>query len=291
MHLPRIIVLSGGGVKAVAHIGALQRLEAAGTLAAVRTWVGLSAGAITALGVCLGYSLASLHDICDRFDFAALQDPAPQGFLAFLDNYGIDTGEKLTRFVAALLTVRGFGADLTFAQLAEATKKELRVVATNMTTGRAVIYSAATTPDARVVDGVRASMSLPFYFWPHRDAAGHLLVDGGVHGFYPMNTLSVEEQKHALGIFIMQNVDEWKDTGPDSYILRLYEITSQAKSELLASAHKERTIVIKTPPISMIEFSLTVEQRTALYDSGTAAADTFLEGLKRRPRRRNSLSA
>ncbi len=288
MHLPHTIVLSGGGVKAVAHIGALQRLEADGALAAVRTYVGLSAGAITALGVCLGYSLASLHDICSNFDFAALQDPAPQGFLSFLDNYGIDTGEKLSRFIAAILTVRGYSAETTFADLAGG-RKALRVVATDMTTGQPTVYSAATTPTARIVDGVRASMSLPFYFWPHRNEAGHMLVDGGVHGFYPMNLLSVEEQAHALGIFIMQNVGTWTESGPDSYILRLYEITSQSKAELLVAAHKERTIVIRTPPISMIEFSLTAEQRTALYDAGAAAADEFLVRWHARPRRRHSI--
>lgn len=291
MHLPHTIVLSGGGVKAVAHIGALQRLEAAGALAAVRTWVGLSAGAITALGVCLGYSLAAMHDICGRFDFAALQNPAPQGFLAFLDNYGIDTGEKLTRFIAAFITVRGYSADLTFAQLAATTRKSLRVVATNMTTGQPVVYSESKTPAARIVDAVRASMSLPFYFWPHRDEVGDMLVDGGVHGFYPMNLLSVEEQRHALGIFIMQNVGAWTESGPDSYILRLYEITSQSKAELLVSAHKDKTIVIRTPRISMIEFSLTAEQRAALYDAGADAATNFLASYGRRPRRRHSISA
>ncbi len=283
--LPRVIVLSGGGVKAVAHIGALNTLKAAGHLAAVRTWVGLSAGALIAFGICLGYSLEALHDICERFDFAALQDPAPQGFLAFIDHYGIDTGERLNRFVQALLTIKGYSPDMTFGQL---TGPRLRVIATDMKTGTPVIFSAATTPDARLVDGLRASMSLPFYFWPATGADGRMLVDGGVHGCYPMNTLTVEEQRHALGILLTQELGEWQEEGPDSYVLRLYEIASTAKDDLVARAHTANTIRVLTPRISMVKFSMTVADRAALYAAGVRGAETYLQGL-RVPRRRKSI--
>jgi predicted acylesterase/phospholipase RssA len=289
MHLPRIMVMSGGGVKAVAHIGALKTLEAAGCLAAVRTWVGLSAGALIAFGICLGYSLAALHDICERFDFAALQDPAPEGFLSFLDNYGIDTGERLSRFVQALLTIRGFSADLTFGGLAATGAPVLRVVATDMVTGAPLIFSATQTPNERLVDGLRASMSLPFYFWPVRGPTGNMLVDGGVHGLYPINLLSVEERKHALGIMLTQELGQWTGaSGPDAYVLRLYEIASAAKNELVAQAHAGQTIRVVTPKISMVEFTLTAEQRTELYQSGVRAATGYLARLRGFRRRRNS---
>jgi predicted acylesterase/phospholipase RssA len=288
--LPRIMVLSGGGVKAVAHIGALKTLEASGTLVAVRTWVGLSAGALISFGICLGYSLTSLHDICERFDFAALQDPAPEGFLSFLDNYGIDTGERLSRFVQALLTIRGHSSDMTFAALAATGAPTLRIVATDMTTGRPIIFSAAETPDVRLVDGLRASMSLPFYFWPVSGPTGNMLVDGGVHGLYPINLLSVEEQKHALGIMLTQELGEWTGaSGPDAYILRLYEIASSAKNELVAQAHAGQTIRVVTPKISMVEFTLTAGQRKELYESGVRGAEAYLAGLRGVRRRRCSI--
>lgn len=288
MHLPRIMVLSGGGVKAVAHIGALKTLEAAGYLAAVRTWVGLSAGALIAFGLCLGYSLAALHDICERFDFAALQDPAPNGFLAFLDHYGIDTGEKLGRFVQALLTIRGYSADMTFGELAAVRQTALRVVATDMNSGQPVIFSAATTPDSRLIDGLRASMSLPFYFWPVHES-GRMLVDGGVHGSYPINLLPAEERQHALGILLTQELGSWQEEGPDSYVLRLYEIASLAKTQLIAAAHHANTIRVVTPRISMVQFSLTAADRAALYEAGVQGAQNWLRRLNTERRRRKSI--
>ncbi len=64
MKLPRTIVLGGGGVKAIAHIGALQELNDLGLLQLVRKYVGLSAGSLVAFGMVLGYTIAALKDIC-----------------------------------------------------------------------------------------------------------------------------------------------------------------------------------------------------------------------------------
>lgn len=279
--------MSGGGIKAVAHIGALQRLEAAGYLAAARTWVGLSAGALVAFGICIGYTLPELNDICSRFNFAELQDPAPHGFLSFLDHYGIDTGDKLYRFIHALLTVRGLSPDLCFRDLP--TKRELRIVATNMTSGQPVVYSASTTPDIKIADALRASMSLPFYFWPVNNEAGDMLVDGGVHGLYPMHVLADNEKPHALGILLNAAVDRWSEEGPDTYIHRLYSIINHSWANLFAEMYADQTINVNTPHISMIKFTLDATDRKTLWDSGAQAADTFIAARKVQRRRRASL--
>lgn len=291
MRLPHIIVLGGGGVKAIAHIGALKVLDDQGYLKLVRKYVGLSAGSLVAFGMALGYSINALKDICERFDFAVLQEPAPDGFLSFIDNYGIDTGEKLVSFLKALLTIKGFSPELTFDGLKKASPihKELAVVASNLSTGQPVVFSSESTPMCRLIDALRASMSLPFYFWPvHLEDGLH--VDGGVHGLYPMNLLTEEEQNNALGIILLQNIDNWnKFDGPDSYILRLYEITSHSKSKLLYDRYKDNTICINTPPISSIKFGLSVDERKQLYDAGSRAVIEFLSAPYIKIKRRASI--
>jgi hypothetical protein len=118
-----------------------------------------------------------------------------------------------------------------------------------------------------------------------------MLVDGGVHGLYPINLLTVEEQKHALGIMLTQELDQWTGaSGPDAYILRLYEIASAAKNELVAQAHAGQTIRVVTPKISMVEFTLTAAQRVELYQSGVFAATAYLARLRGTRRRRASIS-
>lgn len=294
MRLPRTIVLGGGGVKAIAHIGALHALAMKNHLRLVKKFVGLSAGSLVAFGMCLGYTIGALKDICERFDFAVLQEPAPDGFLSFIDNYGIDTGEKLVRFLQALLTIKGYPADLTFEGLkAMKGPYALEVVASNLTSGLPVIFSATKTPEVKIVDALRASMSLPFYFWPVH-IGDSLLVDGGVHGLYPMNLLTPEEQKEALGIILLQSIGTWnKFDGPDAFILRLYEITSQSKSVLLYERYKDNTIRITTPPISSLKFGLSTEERKKLFDAGLKAVDNYIkehsEAVRLSRRRRASI--
>ena len=49
MRIPPLrIVLSGGGIRAVAHSGALKALEEKGMLVAVKEYIGLSAGGLIA---------------------------------------------------------------------------------------------------------------------------------------------------------------------------------------------------------------------------------------------------
>jgi predicted acylesterase/phospholipase RssA len=290
MFLPHTIVLGGGGVKAVAHIGALTVLEKAGHLRLCRHYVGLSAGALVAFGLCLGYPLPTLHDLCERFDFAALQDPAPEGILSFLDNYGIDTGERLSKFLAALLTIRGYPSNITFGGLkTHGAPKRLTVVATNMTTGRPAIFNAELTPDFKVIDALRASMGIPFYFWPVRSPQG-ILVDGGIHALYPMNMLSAEERAKALGIVLMPDLTEnWIDDGPDSYVMRLYELASTTKTGILYEMFKERTIRVITPAIRLTQFSLSAEQRHTLYRAGYESAQLYIKEHCSTIRRRKSI--
>ncbi len=277
MKLPHIIVLGGGGVKAIAHIGALQALDETSSLRFVRKYIGLSAGSLVAFGMVLGYTIAALKDICERFDFAVLQDPAPEGFLSFIDNYGIDTGERLVRFLQALLTIKGLPADLTFDGLrAVRPQLQLEVVASNLSSGEPAIFSSTSTPNCRVVDALRASMSLPFYFWPVH-IGDDLYVDGGVHGLYPMNLLPPKEQSEALGIILLQHIDKWNQfDGPDSFILRLYELASTSKSRLLYDRYADNTICIKTPAISSIQFGLSAKDRCFLYENGYKAAKKYI---------------
>lgn len=277
MFLPHTIVLGGGGVKAVAHIGALTALEEVGHLKLARHYVGLSAGALVAFGIALGYPLPTLHDLCERFDFAALQDPAPEGILSFLDNYGIDTGERLAKFLSALLTIKGYPSNITFRELNGRAAKRLTVVATNMTTGKPAVFNAETSPDFKVIDALRASMGIPFYFWPVRTPEG-ILVDGGVHALYPMNMLSLTERALALGIVLMPDLTEhWVDDGPDAYVMRLYELASTTKTGILYEMFKERTIKVITPAIKLTQFSLTVEQRHTLYRAGYESAKLYIK--------------
>jgi predicted acylesterase/phospholipase RssA len=67
--IPYRIYLSGGGICAIGHVGALVELANHIPLKAVKEWMGVSAGSLVAMCLSIGFTLDELYDICIRFDF------------------------------------------------------------------------------------------------------------------------------------------------------------------------------------------------------------------------------
>jgi NTE family protein len=97
----------------------------------------------------------------------------------------------------SLLKQKQLPASLTFQQLHEHSPAAptLRCFATDLTCCTAREFSYKKTPNVRIVDALRASMSLPLYFTPVPDPeTGHLLSDGALLDTYPMAFLRDDER-------------------------------------------------------------------------------------------------
>ena len=68
------LVFEGGGVKGVAYVGALEKLEERNILSEIERVGGTSAGAITALLVGLNYSPEEIRDKMLGLDFSHFLD-------------------------------------------------------------------------------------------------------------------------------------------------------------------------------------------------------------------------
>ena len=87
---PRRIVLSGGGIRALAHVGALTVLDKKGLLKSVKEYVGVSAGAFVGFSLMLGYTLSELRTLCALFDFSVLRHFEPEAAFEFPTSFGFD---------------------------------------------------------------------------------------------------------------------------------------------------------------------------------------------------------
>jgi hypothetical protein len=59
---------------AIAHVGALIELSNHIPLKAVKEWMGVSAGSLMAMCLCIGFTLKELEDFCVRFDFTNIKE-------------------------------------------------------------------------------------------------------------------------------------------------------------------------------------------------------------------------
>ena len=290
---PYRIALSGGGIKGFAHIGVLECLEQHGMLRAVREYVGISAGALCALCLCIGCSLPELRNMILLLDFGLIRDIDPETALNFSETFGIDTGANLAKLLTAILKSKKIPQGCSFAELeAKSLGPSLRVFATNINRCRAEEFSARLTPDVDVCFAVQASMSIPVYFTPLRHpVSSHMYLDGGILCSSPFHYLSEEEKAHTLSIVFG---DSHK---PRESIETLLEFLSQVyystdfdHSVGLKNSWPKQTITVPCAGINTIDFEANHEEKERIITAGYKAAEAFLRTPGRPPVRRFSLS-
>ena len=169
-----VLVLSGGGMKAMAHVGALHALTECGIAPAeiIATSGGALVGALAAGG--LGYE--ELVRLVTGIRSEDLVVPARADvLLRGLGAASVLRSAPLRELLARLLPVNDF------ARL----RLPLRITATDLDSGELVVFGAAGRTDCSVAQAVYASMALPVYFPPAR-IGGRRYADGGIRAALPL---------------------------------------------------------------------------------------------------------
>jgi predicted acylesterase/phospholipase RssA len=275
---PRRLALSGGGVRAVAHVGALKVLEANGYLRCLDEIMGVSAGALFALMVTLGYTLSEIETLGLQFDFTMLRNPDADVFLLFHETFGMDRGDSLERLLASILRHKGYSAETTFADISTL-KPRFRCFATDIDSAVSREFSAAVSPGVRVIIAVRASMSIPIYYTPVTDPeTGALLMDGGVIDNVPIGHIPFVENCWSLLFTLPLTQQPRKDTKND-----ISQVLTDMYASIVANryTHHMRLYtgsLIKIPcgDVSPIHFDITVEERQVIIECAAKATENFL---------------
>ncbi len=294
---PRWYVFSGGGMRGLSYIGALEVLGF--NKASNRAYAGVSIGALVAFLCYIGKTTSELRAIAYDLDFASLQHVDEDTVLGILDTCGIDDGAGLAAFLERLLITAGFKPSATFGDLVGPTcASALRVYATRLADGVLVEFSRRASPGVRVVDALRASMALPLYFTPVV-IDGVAYVDGGLVNNYPMDTLTATEQRSAVGFLLrkdggtpfnyhgvvyqqnssMMNESEALFIGYAKQLLRIIGI-DRYRAQL--KRFERQTLLIDCSDIDVLDFSMTRADKERIIEKGAEAMRTFL--AKRWPR-------
>ena len=172
MTVPAVaVVLSGGGAKTTAHLGAARALAEAG-LAPAR-YVATSMGAVIAAGLAAGMEHATmLQRLTEVGRRGIVRDPlAP---VAGMFARSLLRPGPFRRVIEELVPVRGF------AEL----RVPLTVSVVDLDTGELLLFGAG-GDDAPLIDVLCASCALPLYFPPVK-LAGRRCGDGGLRGVLPL---------------------------------------------------------------------------------------------------------
>jgi NTE family protein len=277
LHIPpRRLVFSGGGIRILAYLGALEVLEEKGMLNRLREICGVSAGALLSLMLALGYSLRVLRRFCFEYDFSNVRSIEPEIAILFMETFGVDDGQKLRGLICKILKHKGFGPEATFQDLAERGCLQLKLWASDIQTATLLEFSAKTTPTFSVVTALHASMAIPLYFHPvPHPTTGHFLVDGGVFDNYPISNFTEEEISDTLGFTFelgqipmpIQDVQGFIGMIVAGYYMPAYQRVIQQ--------YRHRTVVISCGEFPALHFEATLEEKQWLVALGRQATETW----------------
>ena len=282
---PKIgLVLSGGGAKGMAHIGALKVIEEAGIK--LDYIGGSSMGAIVGALYASGYSAAELDSMFISTNFGSLiQDNLPRSAKTF---YEKEDSERYSltlpfdNFKVSVPPAYSGGQNIynEFVRLLYHVKdiddfKKLPIpfvcVATDVETGKQVVLDSGYLPEA-----ILASGTLPSLFEPSI-IDGKVLIDGGVVNNYPIDEVL------AMGADIIIGVDVQHGLSDRDALLSATEILLQVNNYRTVSdmkQKKEKTDVYIKPEIeqyTVIEFNKSKE----IIQSGVDAAKLNFEELQK----------
>ena len=277
------LVLSGGGAKGLAHIGALKVIEDAGVT--IDYIGGTSMGAIVGALYASGYSADQLDSIFRNTNLTSLiQDNLPRDAKTFYEKedseryaltlpfndfklsfpQGLSSGQNIYNALVQLLfnvkDVRDFN--------------ELPIpffcIATNVETGKEVMLNKGYLPKA-----ILASGTFPSLFQPS-ELEGEVLIDGGVLNNYPV------EELRAMGADFIIGVDVQHGLRDRASLMSATEILLQINNFRTIKDMERKSVLtdIYIKPamdkFSVIDFAL----KNTIINTGKDAALEHEEALK-----------
>ena len=152
-----------------------------------------------------------LENVEEKIIQALLHLELYRELFSFNECGGFYAGDKALNWFRDRLVQKGMAADVTWADFAKKTGKDVSVVTTDVTDKEMVVLNARTAPNVPVAESVRMSMSIPFVWremiWKpewgtyrllngsgqmvERVKASHIFVDGGVLSNFPLRLIAL----------------------------------------------------------------------------------------------------
>jgi NTE family protein len=182
------LVLGGGGLKGMSHIGAYRALEEAGVQPA--GIVGTSIGALIGASIASGMSSMEMSEIAlglKRRDIARLNRGAV--WINGIRELSVFRGEILREYFEEVLPDEGWGAlDI-----------PVLINAVDLGDGSLQWFGPGDRGDVSLLDAVYASAALPV-FYPPFEFGGRAYIDGGISRSLPVDKAQEEGAKRILAI-------------------------------------------------------------------------------------------
>ncbi|KOP76453.1 hypothetical protein AMS61_19600 [Bacillus sp. FJAT-21351] len=284
-------VFSGGGIKGLALIGALQALEEKGLI--FRRLAGTSAGSIICAFVAAGYTSEEIVEMMNEIELSSFLDQRmsflPSSLTKWLFLYwkmGLYKGERLEKWISEKLRSRGIR---TFADLPD---QSLRIIASDLTNSTMLVLpddlpKYQIDPNRfSVARAVRMSCSIPYFFEPVKlkSTPSSLIVDGGVLSNFPIFLFDDDKslkKRPVIGVKLSPK-DEERERNKIKNAVGLFSALFETMKDAhdarhISKRHEKNIIFLPVNQVFATEFTLTEERKEELIVFGKKRTRAFLK--------------
>lgn len=267
------LILQGGGIKGLAHIGALEVLK--GHYNFTR-FAGTSAGAIVAILLAAGFDISELRNIIYSTSFSDFKDSnLARGLFRLRRKRGIYEAKKFRDWLDNILA-RKLNS---YSNLSlEGLKHPVEVYA--CTRKKTLIFDSTNESMKKYAASyaARCSMAIPIVFTPEY-YEGELVYDGGLKHNLPIQVF-LKNHPHINFLALSFGPEVYSFKPLKNTLLGLVgniisAISSSTKRESIAE-YEDKTVNINTDPISTMKFEITNKEKEYLLEAGRLAAWTYL---------------
>lgn len=256
------LILSGGGIKGFAIIGALKALKDLGFLTYIDTVCGSSIGAIIGTLFLMNIDCEKIFEVLNKIDFKKL---SKINFGNFLSKFGLDEGNKFMIPVKKLFEYAGFSENITLKEFYEKTNKKIIITASCLNDKKCYYLSYETFPNLELIKALRMSMGVPLYYTVE-EYDNKLFIDGGCLDNFP-----IELYKNDLDKIIGINID-YPDVVVDkidtieAYIINLFYLFT--KNKKINDIYNDKYVTIYINNTNPIDFNINNDKKKELHDIG-----------------------
>jgi len=250
---PRLgVVLSGGGARGFAHVGALRALNHLGIYPDVI--VGVSMGAVVGATYALNDGWYDALIDMDISGFPPLPDFSVPGMVNYVKNlrvaqkaitgmyFGWGVGQPTADWGRAVL------ASLTLSQSLDAGRIPVFATATDIVTGERVVFGTGPATDALYASAALAGIL------PPAEIDGRILVDGGYCDLAPVDVARDAGADVVIVVDAATNLVQQKPANGMQAMIRALEICQNEHTQL---RYKSADLIIRPvidPPVGVLEF-------------------------------------
>lgn len=261
------LVLSGGSIKGVCHIGALDYLADENKIKNIKNYVGTSVGSIIGYLLIIDYTpLEILLSFCHNNPF----NETNINILSMLSNKGALSFSPITDLLEKL-TINKIGVLMTMKRLYEIFGKRLVCVTYNLSLAKIECIDYMTDPDMPCLTAIRMSCNLPLIFEKFKYNS-YQYIDGGIANNFPLTIgESIGKSVIAIALDTEQNKEQ------DSIIEFFFEILNvplrNVLRETIKNAKPESTVIyVEVNDTPFFDFAPKISKILRLFKLGYQSA-------------------